>query len=129
MLVQAQLFPVQGANAGAFRILIQRPDATGVFSGDFGNSTDNSTEGLASLQRSFAGEYVPLEVFDVNAGNGTDEEGGTGSLTPTQLCEYLKEQNPGTAGLPLHDTCPSPDCLPLTTLTRKARDLGPGSSP
>ena len=76
-----------------------------MFSGDFGNSTENSTEqGLASLQRSFSGAYVPLEVFDVNTPNGTSADGGTGSLTPAQLCAYLKEQNPGAVHLVIFNT-------------------------
>lgn len=90
--LQAQLYPVKGSAPGAFRILIQRPDSTGVFSGDFTNKTsDSGADNLASVKRSFAGEYVPLEVYDVDTSTGN----GTSDLSPAQLCAYLKEQNPG----------------------------------
>ena len=74
---------VQGA-ADDFRLLIQRPHATAVFSGDFDHGKSRA-DPLSSLQRTFAGSIVPLEVFAVN--NST--------LSPHQLCEYLQKFNPG----------------------------------
>ncbi|CAL5226790.1 g9651 [Coccomyxa viridis] len=73
---------VQGA-ADDFRLLIQRPHATAVFSGDFDHGKSRA-DPLSSLQRTFAGSIVPLEVFAVN--NST--------LSPHQLCEYLQKFNP-----------------------------------
>ena len=89
-IVSAQdtTYPTTGGKKGAYRLLIQRPDSTGVFSGDFNT---NSSASVASLQPSFTGQYTNLEVVDVNATNST----GSASLTPAQLCAYLKAQNPG----------------------------------
>ena len=78
----------QGA-ADDFRLLIQRPHATSVFSGDFDHGKSRA-DPLSSLQRTFAGSIVPLEVFAVN--NST--------LSPHQLCEYLQKFNPGEARCP-----------------------------
>ena len=92
--VQDTIYPTTGGTSGSYRLLIQRPVSTGVFSGDFGNSTHgNSTSNstVASLQPSFTGQYTNLEVVDVNATTST----GSTSLTPAQLCAYLKSQNPG----------------------------------
>ena len=41
---------------------------------------------IAALQRTFLGKYVPLEVFRVNMT----------ALTPTELCHYLTQLNPGS---------------------------------
>jgi hypothetical protein len=67
-----------------YRLLIQRPHATAVFSGDFKNGK-SSIDPLDALQRTFVGSLVPLEVFAVN--NST--------LSPQKLCEYLQKFNPG----------------------------------
>lgn len=68
----------------SFRLLIQRPNTAGVFSGDFqGGKTESDP--LTALQRTFAGSIVPLEIFNVNAS----------LLSPQALCQYLKKFNPG----------------------------------
>ena len=84
-MIMQTTFPwrLQGT-ADDFRLLIQRPRATGVFSGDFDHGKSRA-DPLSSLQRTFAGSLVPLEVFSVN--NST--------LSPHQLCEYLQRFNPG----------------------------------
>ena len=85
-------FPATGgSSSGSYRLLIQRPDSTGVFSGDF-NSNATSNGSVASLQPSFTGQYTNLEVLNVNA---TNSSSGNETLTPAQLCAYLKAQNPG----------------------------------
>jgi hypothetical protein len=68
-----------------FRLLIQRPNSAGVFSGDFNNGAKSETDPLTALQRTFAGSIVPLEVFQVN----------TSLLSPHALCDYLRKFNPG----------------------------------
>ena len=91
--MQATTFPTTGGSSSHYRLLIQRPDSTGVFSGDFTNSsTPKGT--VASLQPSFTGQYTNLEVLNVNA---TNTSSGNETLTPAQLCAYLKAQNPGKA--------------------------------
>ena len=67
-----------------FRLLIQRPNSAGVFSGDF-NGGKTEADPLTALQRTFAGSIVPLEVFQVN----------TSLLSPQALCEFLIKFNPG----------------------------------
>ncbi|EIE18942.1 subtilisin-like protein [Coccomyxa subellipsoidea C-169] len=66
-----------------FRLLIQRPNSAGVFSGDF-NGGKTEADPLTALQRTFAGSIVPLEVFQVN----------TSLLSPQALCEFLIKFNP-----------------------------------
>ena len=72
------------SQAEDYRLLIQRPHATAVFSGDFKNGK-SSIDPLDALQRTFVGSLVPLEVFAVN--NST--------LSPQKLCQYLQKFNPG----------------------------------
>ena len=67
-----------------FRLLIQRPNSAGVFSGDF-NGGKTEADPLSALQRTFAGSVIPLEVFSVNAS----------PLSPQALCQYLQKFNPG----------------------------------
>ena len=89
---------LQGAGDD-YRLLIQRPHATAVFSGDFDHGKSRA-DPLSSLQRTFAGSIVPLEVFAVN--NST--------LSPHQLCEYLQRFNPGEAHCLKHEsTTPAED--------------------
>ncbi|CAL8463962.1 g3497 [Coccomyxa elongata] len=66
-----------------FRLLIQRPNSAGVFSGDF-NGGKTEADPLSALQRTFAGSIIPLEVFNVNAS----------LLSPQALCRYLQKFNP-----------------------------------
>ena len=87
--MQATTFPTTGGSSNNYRLLITRPDSTGVFSGDFNNGT-----AVAAVQPSFTGQYTNLEVLNVNATNTTT---GNETLTPAQLCAYLKAQNPGAA--------------------------------
>ena len=72
------------ADDSGYRLIIQRPHATAVFSGDF-NHGKSRADPLTALQRTFVGSIVPLEVFDVN--NST--------LSPQKLCQYLQRNNPG----------------------------------
>lgn len=76
------------------RIIISRPDQTTTFSGDFSNGTSDAST-LASLNRTFAGQDVPLEIFNVGANSQFK--------TLADLCAYLKEQNQGTPMLCLLD--------------------------
>lgn len=78
-----------------FRLLIQRPNSAGVFSGDF-NGGKTEADPLSALQRTFAGSIIPLEVFSVNAS----------PLSPQALCQYLQKFNPGRYTTPsLGDIC------------------------
>ena len=87
--VQGTTYPTTGGSSGSYRLLIQRPDSTGVFSGDFNHGNSSA---VASVQPSFTGQYTNLEVLNVNA---TNSSSGNETLTPAQLCAYLKAQNPG----------------------------------
>ena len=86
--------PLQG-DGNDFRLLIQRPHATAVFSGDFDNGKSRA-DPLTALQRTFVGSIVPLEVFAVN--NST--------LSPNKLCQYLQKFNPGKTCSQKHLKCP-----------------------
>ena len=79
---------LQANDSVSNRIIISRPDQTTTFSGDFGNGTSDSST-LASLNRTFAGQDVPLEIFSVGANSQFK--------TLADLCAYLKEQNQGKA--------------------------------
>jgi len=73
-----------------FKLMIHRPDSeTGVFSGDFTGPGQALAAGakaaVASLHQAFKGTLVPLEVYNVNHT----------TLSPAQLCKYLRELNPG----------------------------------
>ena len=72
------------ADDSGYRLIIQRPHATAVFSGDF-NHGKSRADPLTALQRTFVGSIVPLEVFAVN--NST--------LSPQKLCQSLQKNNPG----------------------------------
>ena len=72
-------------NKGQFRILINRPTKTGVFSGDFNHGTNQSENAVATLNRTFSGTAVGLEVFSV-----VSEQ-----LSPAELCASLKDSNEG----------------------------------
>lgn len=78
-------------NQGQFRILINRPSKTGVFSGDFNHGTNQSDNAIATLNRTFSGSAVGLEVFSV----------ASEQLTPAQLCASLKDNNEGDSPLPI----------------------------
>ena len=77
------LLYVQADDSG-YRLIIQRPHATAVFSGDF-NHGKSRADPLTAFQRTFVGSIVPLEVFAVN--NST--------LSPQKLCQSLQKDNPG----------------------------------
>ena len=72
-------------NKGQFRILINRPSKTGVFSGDFNHGANQSDNAVATLNRTFSGSAVGLEVFSV----------ASELLSPAQLCASLKDTNEG----------------------------------
>ncbi len=71
-----------------FKLMIQRPDTAGVFSGDFSGGK-SVVDPLSALQRTFVGSIVPLEVFQVT--NAT--------LGPQAFCEFLQKFNPGTVSV------------------------------
>ena len=66
-------------------LIISRPDSTRVFSGSFDNGTEDNS--FSTLQRTFAGTAVPLEVFKTTA--------SIESVDPTTVCEDLQSSNPG----------------------------------
>ena len=92
----AQTFCRLQGDGNDFRLLIQRPHATAVFSGDFDNGKSRA-DPLTALQRTFVGSIVPLEVFAVN--NST--------LSPNKLCQYLQKFNPGKTCGQKHLKCRS----------------------
>jgi hypothetical protein len=69
---------------GGFRLIIERPTTTSVFSGDFAPGTLTANP-LSQLKRTFVGNLVPLEVYQVNSS----------ALSPQALCEKLQKYNPG----------------------------------
>ena len=69
---------------GNFKLLIQRSNTAGVFSGDFSPGA-HVADPLSALTRTFVGSLVPLEVFHVNSS----------VLSPQALCEQLKKFNSG----------------------------------
>ncbi|CAK0786319.1 hypothetical protein CVIRNUC_009532 [Coccomyxa viridis] len=82
LTVLALCHRVQADDSG-YRLIIQRPHATAVFSGDF-NHGKSRADPLTAFQRTFVGSIVPLEVFAVN--NST--------LSPQKLCQSLQKNNP-----------------------------------
>lgn len=82
-------YKTTGQNEGQFRILINRPTKTGVFSGDFNHGTNQSDNAVATLNRTFTGKSVGLEVFSVVSDQ----------LSPAQLCASLKNSNEGENSL------------------------------
>ena len=79
-------------NFGNFRLIVQRSNTAGVFSGDFSPGAHVANP-LSALQRTFVGSLVPLEVFHVNSS----------VLSPQALCEKLKKFNSG--GETVHSSC------------------------
>ena len=73
--------------SGTYRLIIEQPSTTSVFSGDFapGSITANP---LSALKRTFVGSLVPLEVYQVNASQ---------HASPQALCDQLQKYNPGEA--------------------------------
>ena len=72
---------------GNYKLIIQRSNEAGVFSGDFSPGA-HVADPLSSLQRTFVGSLLPLEVFHVNSS----------VLSPQALCEQLRKYNSGEAG-------------------------------
>ncbi|KAK9814154.1 hypothetical protein WJX72_001320 [[Myrmecia] bisecta] len=96
--------------ADRFKIIVQRPDNAGLFSGDFANGTANSN--ITSLNRTFAGQSVPIEVFAVHAQGDFQNA--------ADLCAYLKQQNPDL------QSC-EPD-VPANIWLNQAEMNGPGAT-
>lgn len=70
-----------------YKLIIQRSNTAGVFSGDFSPGAHTANP-LSALQRTFVGSLLPLEVFHVNSS----------VLSPQALCEQLKKYNSGEGG-------------------------------
>ena len=95
----ALLYALAQDDAGGFRLIIERPTTTSVFSGDFapGALTANP---LSQLKRTFVGNLVPLEVYQVNSS----------ALSPQALCEKLQKYNPGADCALISLSCVSLPC-------------------
>jgi hypothetical protein len=72
-------------NVGQYRIIVNRSDKTGVFSGDFNHGSKQSDSAKATLNRTFTGVDVGVEVFSV----------ASQQLSPAELCASLKQSNDG----------------------------------
>ena len=74
-----------------YRVIINRSDKTAVFAGDFNHADNQSSTALASLNRTFSGVHVGLEVFNV----------ASELLSPAELCATLKDINAGDPPAPI----------------------------
>ena len=95
--MQRVTYNTTAQNKGQYRVLINRSDKTGVFSGDFNHASNASDSAKATLNRTFTGNDVGVEVFSVDSQQ----------LTPAELCASLKESNEG------------PPCLTIPLLRLK----------
>jgi hypothetical protein len=72
-----------------YKVILSRRNPAGQLLGDIlhlGFDNPRLANPLAIIQRTFIGEYLPLEVFTVERT----------ALTPEGFCEYLSRFNPGT---------------------------------
>ena len=84
-LLQQVTYNTTSQNKGQYRIIVNRSDKTGVFSGDFNHASNQSDSAKATLNRTFTGDDVGVEVFSV----------ASQQLSAAELCASLKENNAG----------------------------------
>lgn len=79
-----------GSSTDNIKIIVQRSQSSD--SALEGSHKINSISGDLGVQRSFLGEHLPLEIYNVET---SAVDTAAVKSAPSQLCEYLLRHDPG----------------------------------